>query len=191
VHNALNLGCFTDVISHPDWLNIDILPIENMLPKGTNFLRADLGNGLPTFEPQSVGLIRMSHLIEHVTLEQARFLLKDCYRLLRPGGVIRIATPDAKLIIAHYPDDMVFFDKIQPPEYVNAATAGEKLSRLLYSGDYAHKALYDVDMMYEFLHEAGEWNEIRQQASNVSFNPEMLRLPDQHVEISMFVEAVR
>lgn len=187
----LNLGSFVDVVDHPDWTNIDILPLGLMLPSHVRFLQADLRAGLPMYGDGSVDLIRMSHLIEHITLDQAKRLLKDCHRVLKPGGVLRIATPDAGIILKHYPDDMAYFDQIQPPEYVKAPTAGEKLSRLLFSGDYAHRALYDYSMLESFLEQVGEWACIYDQPSNISVNPEMLRLPDQHVPISMYVEAVK
>lgn len=187
----LNLGSFLDVVDHPDWTNIDILPLGLMLPKRVNFIQADLAGGLPMYGDGSVDLIRMSHLIEHITLDQAKRLLKDCHRVLKPGGVLRIATPDADIIFKHYPHDMGFFDSIQPPEYVNAPTPGEKLSRLLFSGDYAHRALYDYSMLESFLEQAGKWACIYDQPPNISVNPEMLRLPDQHCPISLFVECVR
>ena len=92
----LNLGSFVDVVAHPDWLNIDILPLGLMLPKTVRFLQADLSGGLPdTIAAGSVDLIRMSHLIEHITLDQAKRLLRSCHQALKPGGLLRIATPDA------------------------------------------------------------------------------------------------
>jgi predicted SAM-dependent methyltransferase len=188
----LNLGSFYDVVEHPDWLNIDILPLSLSLPKTVRFLQADLAGGLPMCGDGTVDLIRMSHLIEHITLDQAKRLLKDCHRVLKPGGVLRIATPDAEIILKHYmAGDMAYFDSIQPPEYVNAPTPGEKLSRLLFSGDYAHRALYDYSMLESFLEQAGKWACIYDQPPGVSVNQEMLRLPDQHCPVSLYVEAVR
>ncbi len=187
----LNLGSFVDVVAHPDWINLDILPLGLMLPKTVKFIQADLTKGLPMFADGSIDLIRMSHLIEHISLEAAKVLLKHCHRVLVPGGVMRIATPDVEIIFGHYPRDMGYFDQIQPPEYVKAPTAGEKLSRLLFSGDYAHRAVYDYDMLESFLEQAGPWACIYDQPPNVSVNPEMLRLPDAHIPISMYVEAVK
>ncbi len=189
--NCLNLGSFVDVVEHPDWTNIDILPLSLMLPKAVKFVQADLRAGLPMYQDQSVDLIRMSHLIEHITLEDAKRLLKDCHRVLKPGGVLRIATPNAAIVLKHYPGDMAFFDQIQPPEYIYSPTQGEKLSRLIFSGDYAHRALYSLDMIVSFLEQAGAWSRIIHQEPNVSVNSEMLRLPDAHTPINLCVEAVR
>ena len=34
------------------------------------------------------------HLIEHLTREQADHMLCECYRILKPGGVLRVVCPD-------------------------------------------------------------------------------------------------
>jgi SAM-dependent methyltransferase len=39
------------------------------------------------------------HMIEHVSHEDAKRMLGECYRALRPGGKIRIATPDLKVLL--------------------------------------------------------------------------------------------
>ncbi len=34
------------------------------------------------------------NVIEHITLEQGRAMLREAYRCLQPGGAIRLVTPD-------------------------------------------------------------------------------------------------
>ena len=184
----LNLGCFGDY--YPSWINIDILPLREQLPPHIRFKQADLRGGLPFCADSSVNLVRMSHLIEHLTLEEAHNLCLEIHRILKPGALARISTPDASVIIEHYTNqDMSYFNQIQPPEYIQAPTEGERLSRLLFSGDYQHRAVYDFEMLKNFLEQAG-FVEI-EKVSPGSSHSEVMRneTKDQHVEISLTVEA--
>lgn len=187
----LNLGSFVDVI--PGWENIDILALRQYIPPEIKFRQWDLRRGIP-YPDNSVDLIRASHLIEHFTLEEAHKLGSEIYRILKPGGFARISTPDARLILRHYMNhDMSFFNQIQPPEYILAPTEGEKLSRILFSGDYSHKAVYDFGMLKNFLHQAGfELGKVYLVAAGFSRSPAMQQeAPDQHEEVSLIVEAIK
>lgn len=42
----------------------------------------------------SVHAVFNEHVLEHVSYAQARHVLRECRRVLRPGGVLRTATPD-------------------------------------------------------------------------------------------------
>ena len=184
----LNLGCFGDY--YPSWINIDILPLREQLPPHIRFKQADLRTGLPFCADNSVDLVRMSHLIEHLTLEEAHSLCLEIHRVLKPGALARISTPDASVILKHYTNqDMGYFNQIQPPEYIQAPTEGERLSRLLFSGDYQHRAVYNFEMLKNFLEQAG-FVEI-EKLSPGSSRSEVMRneTKDQHVEISLTMEA--
>jgi predicted SAM-dependent methyltransferase len=49
-----------------------------------------------------VDFIFTSHVLHHLYKDQARQLLKDVWRVLKPDGTIRIAVPDLEFIIALY-----------------------------------------------------------------------------------------
>lgn len=187
---CLNLGSFVDVIRGPDWWNVDILPLAERLP-GVNFRQGDLRRPI-AWSDNSVAVVRASHILEHLTLEDGQRFCCEIHRVLEPGGVARIAVPDAQLILPRYlAGQMATFDAIQPDEYRRAATQGEKLSRLLFSGDYAHRALYDYWMLRDFLGRAG-FTTIVQRRPNESCSEIIKReAPDQHIEESLFVEAVK
>lgn len=187
----LNLGSFVDVI--PGWENIDILSLRQYIPPEIKFLQWDLRRGIP-YPDNSVDLIRMSHLIEHLTFEEAHKLLLEIYRVLKPGGFARISTPDARIIVKHYVNrDMSYFNQIQPPEYILAPTEGERLSRLLFSGEYNHKAVYDFAMLKNFLHQAGfELGKVYLVGPEFSWSRTMqIETRDQHIEVSLIVEALK
>jgi len=88
----LHLGCGSKIFD--GWTNVD------MNPKGD--LTLDLREGLP-FRDNSVQLIYSEHMFEHFYREHdGPFLLKECYRCLKPGGCMRITVPDAAAFIDYY-----------------------------------------------------------------------------------------
>ncbi len=53
----------------------------------------DITKRLP-FSNESINAIFCEEVIEHVSLAQGSYLLKECWRVLKPGGYIRLTTPD-------------------------------------------------------------------------------------------------
>ena len=49
------------------------------------------------FDDATFDFIVSEHFFEHLTLPDALALLRECQRILRPGGVIRTSVPDADL----------------------------------------------------------------------------------------------
>jgi SAM-dependent methyltransferase len=50
----------------------------------------------------SVAAVYSSHMIEHLDRDEARAFLEEVWRVLSPGGVVRIAAPDLNLLIRDY-----------------------------------------------------------------------------------------
>lgn len=92
---ALNLACGIYYVSDSDWINVD------WEANSSAVLQMDLSKPL-TFESETFDFIYTSHFIEHITYLQAERLLTECYRLLSPGGAIRIITPDFEKICREY-----------------------------------------------------------------------------------------
>ena len=65
--------------------------VESTFPKGIIF--ADILKGLP-YPDGSASHVYHAHLIEHLSHDQGRILVQECARLLAPGEVMRIATPN-------------------------------------------------------------------------------------------------
>jgi predicted SAM-dependent methyltransferase len=89
----VNLGCGS--VWHPDWINLDVRPVSSEIQAW------NVENGLP-FDDGSVGGCYASHLLEHLSREDARRLLLECRRILRSGGVLRLAVPDLEMIAREY-----------------------------------------------------------------------------------------
>jgi SAM-dependent methyltransferase len=52
----------------------------------------------------SVSAVYSSHMIEHLDRHEARAFLAEVRRILRPGGVVRIAAPDISRLVRDYLD---------------------------------------------------------------------------------------
>jgi predicted SAM-dependent methyltransferase len=194
----INWGSFKDTFG-AGWLNVDILNVKPYIPADHKFKQWDVRQRLTWLADNSVDLHRVSHLIEHLTLDEAKIFLSELYRTLKPGGLVRIATPDLDIIVKHYYNrDMSFFNAVeQPPEYIQAPTMGEKLSRLIFSGDYQHKAIYTFEMLRNFLEQAGfqsraGFTKIFRGVPGFSHSEAMqMETNDQHQDISLYVEAIK
>src|SRR5262249_15987965 len=89
----LNVGCGRRF--HPSWVNIDI---QSSDPQVTaHDIRGGLG-----FPDASFEVVYHSHVLEHLAPHDGLQLLRECYRVLKPGGTIRVAVPDLEQIARLY-----------------------------------------------------------------------------------------
>ncbi len=89
----LHLGCGKR--SHPSWINADLLPVD------IGVHRIDVTKPLP-FKAASMETVYHAHLLEHLAPTAGRRFIEDCYRVLRPGGVLRVTVPDLEQIAREY-----------------------------------------------------------------------------------------
>lgn len=89
----LNLGCGYHY--HPDWVNVDFIKT------GQEVVAHNLLAGIP-FEDNTFEAVYHSHVLKHFPKAKAGKFIQECYRVLQPGGVIRVAVPDLSRIVAHY-----------------------------------------------------------------------------------------
>ncbi len=54
----------------------------------------DMTNIPWSYPSDSIDICVMSHVLEHVTYRQARRVLREVRRVLRPGGILHISTPN-------------------------------------------------------------------------------------------------
>lgn len=94
----LNLGCGGRPL--PDYINIDgdtSSQLASRYPsvdsnKFSDVICADIFN-LP-YESSTVDEIRADGLFEHLAFKEEPLLFRECYRVLRVGGVFNISVPD-------------------------------------------------------------------------------------------------
>jgi predicted SAM-dependent methyltransferase len=89
----LNLGCGSHF--NPQWVNVDFTKT------GEGVIAHNLLNGIP-FGDSTFEVVYHSHVLEHFPKEDAIKFIKECYRVLKPGGTIRIAIPDLEQIVNNY-----------------------------------------------------------------------------------------
>jgi predicted SAM-dependent methyltransferase len=91
----LNLGCGYHYSNSPEWTNLDF---EST---GPGVIGHNLLSGIP-FGEAYFDLVYHSHVLEHFSKSDGERLLAECFRVLKPGGVIRIAIPDLEGIVRNY-----------------------------------------------------------------------------------------
>lgn len=74
------------------WLNTDIFPTSNQI------IFLDVRQRFP-FSDCTFDYVFSEHLIEHLPYKEGIFMLRECYRVLKPGGKLRTATPDLRFLI--------------------------------------------------------------------------------------------
>jgi predicted SAM-dependent methyltransferase len=89
----LNLGC--GYRYHPDWTNI------NFISTGEGVIAHNLKQGIP-FPDASFDVVYHSHVLEHFPKSEAESFIKECYRVLRPQGILRVVVPDLEEIARMY-----------------------------------------------------------------------------------------
>lgn len=93
VAKMLNIGCGASY--HMAWINLDVAPTD------PNVLDVDINKGLP-FHSGFADICYSSHVLEHLDKDGAKSLITDCFRVLKPGGVIRLAVPDLEAVVREY-----------------------------------------------------------------------------------------
>lgn len=88
----LNLGC--NSYFKKDWTNLDFEAREYVYA-------FDLRRRLPFAEAQFDG-IYISHVLEHLSIADARKLATECCRILKQGAVFRVVVPDLEFLAATY-----------------------------------------------------------------------------------------
>lgn len=88
----VNIGCGSNYDNR--WINLDLHP--------SKFVKHhNIKKSLP-FPSQSVDVIYHSHVLEHLTKKEANNFIKDCFRVLKKGGIMRVVVPDLEQICIEY-----------------------------------------------------------------------------------------
>jgi len=204
---GINLGCGYDNPSN--WLGIDggvyVLlqkaptPILRFLSKftktqkkysreeylqkirGSNVLHHELDYGIP-FDDDKIPAIFSSHFFEHITQMDANRLLHECFRVLKPGGIIRLVVPSLDAEVGRIRQAITQYEAgdisgIQP--FVTSDIVG-------YTNKYGHhRWMYNFAEMRDALRRAG-FVQISEEKFREGRIPDVEKLD---TRVGIFVEA--
>jgi predicted SAM-dependent methyltransferase len=180
IGHRINLGCGRRWVE--DWDNVDgglwakrlwlraiglirrIRPLERVLPRKLrqyprDVIVWDLRKTPLPFGDGTAEVVFSQYVLEYLTVEDTQRLLRDCRRILRPGGIIRLCQTDIGLGIEQYlakgdlePSPAALTRTRDFHERLNGEHT--KLSvRLLHAG--GHQQLFDEPSLRWLLQEAG------------------------------------
>jgi len=111
--------------------------------------------GLP-IKDHSVEVLYSSHMLEHLDCAGAGMFCAEAFRLLKPGGRIRIAVPDLKKMISNYQElgDADEFVKLTYMCVPSPRTLAQRL-RFLFVGPRHHQWMYDGSSLVKLLENHG------------------------------------
>ena len=217
----LNVGAGAATV--PGWLNLDASPtllVTKLLPspllgalaailpvsrrgalqayarEGAHLVWGDARRGLPLADG-AADAVYTSHFLEHVRRTDALRFLRECHRVLRPGGVLRIVVPDLRRLARQYlegeggrrltADEFLSATMLAEPE--RPGLVARALSTFLDRA--SHLWMYDVASLSALLCEAG-FAEPRERAFREGLAPdlEQLDLAERAAE-SLYLEAAR
>lgn len=161
----INVGCSL-VMFHRGWVNIDV---NDLAPWAQAYrykhLKHDVKTGMP-FGTGVVDLVYASHFLEHLTYAEGRTFLRECRRVIRPDGAMRLIVPDVRKLCSLYvsppetpppshvqPDNRTLsdFDEIN----VECAEARTPAQKLYWMSCPNHHAFYDAETLILMLEETG------------------------------------
>ena len=102
------------------WLATDLGSLDITLPEVWENL----------FEVGSIDRLLAEHVFEHLTESECRVALTECYRYLKPGGLLRLAVPDGNR------KDEAYLAAVSPPVH-------------------EHVVLFTVDTLVPLLEDVG------------------------------------
>lgn len=133
---------------HKDgWINIDLAgdPVE---------LVWNLKRGLP-FPDRSAEAVFSEHLLEHIPLPGVVQTLRECHRVLKPGGIMRVGVPDAGTLLESYAKGGEGFIETTRPGRPTAMLAVQELFYW-----YEHCTMYDRETLSWLLAATGFTDEV-------------------------------
>ena len=91
----LNLACGDFYVKDNHWVNLDWYPHSEYVQKANLIERLK-------FPDETFEVVYTSHFVEHIPKEKLDFILSECYRVLKPNGILRIVVPDFENIVREY-----------------------------------------------------------------------------------------
>lgn len=151
----VHLGCGPNVM--PGWVNVDYNSDFN--PE----VVVDLNEPFP-FDSGTVDFIHSEGCLCQFDLESGYHFLKECFRILKNGGVMRLLSPDLRQLVRQYIDGVDHNDNSLVDLWnreVGIALKTNTLAEVLNVGIRdLHNFVYDEDLLTMVLQDCGFQTEI-------------------------------
>lgn len=156
----INIG--SGISGAPGWFNIDNsptvllsrIPVVRRMARiphwPVDVRRVDVRKGLP-FKDATVGCIYSSHTFEHFTWEESLEVAKECFRVLQPGGVMRIAVPDLGVLMQDYMRDT---SPLASHSFLHRLSLSHDIFDVLHPGSH-HSQMFDKKSLVHLFQQAG------------------------------------
>lgn len=169
------------------WVNVDGTPQAD--------LRIDLRSRIP-LASGSASCIFTEHFLDHLQHpDSVDALLRECHRLLQPGGTMRAVVHDAEsLMRAYLAKDTDFFRRVIVPGVLPDGERSLPLEVIngIFRYNGSHKFIYDFETLEKTFLRAG-FSSVRRTSFRGSALPECnldLDLPDREFQ-SLYVDAMK
>lgn len=139
----LHLGCGPKYID--GFVNIDANPQHKL------DVWLDVRCGLP-YASNSVDSIYSTHMIEHFYPDELNHLLRECHRVLKDKGGLRLVVPSLKNAIMAYQQGCRDWFEDSFPRHFDSL--GGRFSNFVFC-DGQHRTAFDFDYLNEMLRDAG------------------------------------
>jgi len=152
----VHIGCGPYLIDK--WLNVDLQPVY-----GATYMDAEQKYPFPD---SSIQYIFSEHLFEHLSYTGGKNMLRECYRILKPKGIIRLTMPSLEFLINLYIDkENALYEK-----YIDWSTSlfapeikedfhSSKIPSMFIVNNFmhfwGHKMIYDKETLTHLLKEHG------------------------------------
>ncbi len=171
----LHVGCgFTRI---PGWVNIDLVG-------SSADVYWDLLRPMP-FAPGSADAVFHEHVLEHFPIDLGKILLRNCFAVLKPDGILRVAVPDVWRYAESYVND---------PEhkFIQTMRPGHPTPLLAFQQiffRFGHQTMFDFETLKHLLAEIG-FVDVHEYKFGESALPSAPDSPHRKIE-SLYVECRR
>ena len=139
--------------------SLKLIDKSKFIADWSGVIRCDVSKGI-NYNNDTVDKIYSSHLLEHIPRDKGVFFIKECYRVLKRGGVMRLVVPDLLFHAEQYvevtrelvsgealPDNRITHDTFLNTIY------GAYLNKRRYGAE--HYYMYDLPTLVSILKNSG------------------------------------
>lgn len=179
----LDIGCGPNL--HPGFINLDF-----QWRRGIDLVW-DVSQGIP-LETNSLKGIFSEHCIEHIPLDAGDTMMRECFRILEPGGTLRLITPDGEEYLTGYHRIMEGQDHKLPragrDRYQDLYTPIMSVNRVF--SQFGHRFIYDLTTARQLLERHG-FVDIHRSSFGEGADPDLVIDTEWRKPGSLYVEATK